>query len=292
MQKAFSESELILRKDGSVYHLGVRAEDLAQKVIIVGDPERVGNISSRFDSIRVKKSSREFHIHTGTLNSSEITVVSTGIGVDNIDIVINEIDAAVNINPDTRTLNDDIKSFQFLRLGTSGALNAEIRLHDVVASAAAIGMDGVPYFYNYNFSEEEQSLAATFQSSVNWPVELAKPYAVYASSRLLDKFSDIYNHKGITITANGFYGPQNRQLRAPLKRSDLENAYSSFRCNGLEVTNFEMETSGIYALSKMLNHEHLTMCVILANRINKEFSSAPDEAVNKLIDSSLESFSI
>ncbi len=291
MEKYFSESELILRPDNSVYHLGVKGEDIADTVIIVGDPERVSLISKKFDSIRVTKFSREFCIHTGIISGVELTVVSTGIGVDNIDIVVNELDAAVNIDPLTRKVNSTLRKLKFLRLGTSGALRPEIKLHDIVCSSAAIGMDGVPHFYEFNFSEEELSLVRKFKAEVKWPDLLAEPYAVFASSELLDQFLGVYNHQGITITANGFYGPQNRELRGKLRFTELENSYRSFSYKDKLVTNFEMETAGIYALSKMLGHEHLTLCVILANRANKEFSEDPSTAVNFLINSVLDTLS-
>ena len=287
MEKYFSESELILRPDNSVYHLGVKGEDLADTIIIVGDPERVSLITSRFDSVRFSTSSREFCIQTGFFNSKEITVVSTGIGVDNIDIVINELDAAVNIDSSTRKVNKNLRKLNFLRLGTSGALNPSIKLHDIVCSEAAIGMDGVPHFYDFEFSDKETTIAREFSDQSGWPDKVASPYAVLASESLLNKFKDVYDHRGITITANGFYGPQNRELRGRLRNPQIEENYRNFSSLGMSVTNFEMETAGIYALSKMLGHSHLTLCVILANRINKEFSSNPESAVNSLIDKAL-----
>lgn len=291
MEKYFSESELILRPNQSVYHLGVKGEDLADDIIIVGDPERVSLITSRFDSVRFSAASREFCIQTGMYRSKEFSVVSTGIGVDNIDIVINELDAAVNINPTTRKVNPVLRKLNFLRLGTSGALNSEIKLHDIVCSAAAIGMDGVPHFYDFEFSNDEVTMANNFAKDCGWPEKVASPYAVMATKSLLDKFEGVFDHKGITITANGFYGPQNRELRGRLRNPEIENNYRVFSSHGMNVTNFEMETAGIYALSKMLGHSHLTLCVILANRINREFSSNPELAVNLLIDSALDNLS-
>lgn len=286
MNKKFSDSELILREDGSVYHLGVVAADVADNVIIVGDPDRVEMISSRFDEVSVRKSSREFCVHTGLLNGKKLTVISTGIGVDNIDIVINELDAAVNINPETREVNPSLRKLNFIRLGTSGAMQPDIDLHDVVCSAAAIGMDGVPHFYQIDWTNSESDLVDRFSEECSWPAELARPYAVEASEELLRKFSDVYTHKGITVTANGFYGPQNRQLRVPLRIQKFED-YKKFEWEGMRVTNFEMETAGIYALSKSLGHAHVTLCVILANRSRKLFSSNPQKAVESLIDKAL-----
>ena len=288
MKRKFSESELILRKDGSVYHLGVLGHELADDIIIVGDPERVQLISDRFDSISVKKASREFCVHTGILKGKTLTVVSTGIGVDNIDIVINELDAAVNINPNTREENETLRTLNFLRLGTSGAMIEDINLHDIVGSAAAIGMDGVPHFYDISWSESELDLVECFKKSCSWPKKLAEPYGVLASNVLIEKFSKIIDHKGITLTANGFYGPQNRELRVPLKIG-LIDQYKQFTWSGYKMTNFEMETAGIYALSKSLGHSHLTLCTILANRTQKMFSSDPLAAVNNLINKALES---
>ncbi|MFK7757424.1 MAG: nucleoside phosphorylase [Flavobacteriales bacterium] len=292
MSERFSESELILRPDSTVYHLGVRGEDIADRVIIVGDPERVALISERFDAVRFRVASREFCIHTGVLNGIELTVISTGIGVDNIDIVINELDAAVNIDPISRTVNAKLRKLKFLRLGTSGALNSSIDIHSVVCSEAAIGMDGVPHFYNVPYEPQELKMVEAFKSHTHWSEKLAEPYAVLASKSLLDQFNDVFDYKGITITANGFYGPQNRQLRGRLSFPDLESRYQTFKLNHMAVTNFEMETSGIYALSKMLGHEHLTLCVILANRIKKQFSKSPEKAVSHLIDKALNTLTI
>ena len=288
MKKTFGESELILRPDGSVYHLGVTGSEIADKVIIVGDPERVEQISSRFDRIDVKKASREFCIHTGKLNGTDLTVISTGIGVDNIDIVINELDAAANINPTTRKENDTLRRLEFVRLGTSGALSPDINLHDVVCSKAAIGMDGVPHFYDFEFSAAEKKLASAFKKECEWPDTLAFPYAVYASGHLVEKMKETVDHFGITVTANGFYGPQNRELRIPIRRN-FYDTFQNFQHGGLRITNFEMETAGIYALSEMLGHSHVTLCVILANRVRKEFSKDPSVAVNLLIDKALNS---
>lgn len=280
---AIPESQLILQKDGSVYHLGVRGEDIADTVLIVGDPERVPIISALFDSIRLRKENREFVIHTGAWQGQAITVLSSGIGVDNIDILINELDAAVNIDPDTRTPRSDLRSLRLIRIGTCGSLREDIPVGSFIASAFAIGFDGVPWHYLGEMDQEEAEMAAAFRSHTQWAEELARPYCARADQDLLEHIG-AGMVQGVTLTANGFYGPQNRSLRLPLSDDQRMERVRSFSHAGWKASNFEMECAGIYALSGMLGHRALTCCVVLANRYREEFSSDPESSIKGLIN--------
>lgn len=284
--ESIPESQLILNADGSVYHLGITGEQIADTVIVVGDPERVPNITRRFDSVFYRRAGREFVVHTGRVGQREVTVLSTGIGVDNIDIVINELDAAVNIDPATRAPREKLRQLDILRLGTCGALREEIEVGSVIASAYALGYDGVPWHYAAEPDPEESALMEAFITHTAWPQQLARPYCAKASSPLLDQFARDYIH-GITVTANGFYGPQNRSLRLPLADSGRMERVRSFAFGDYKATNFEMECAGIYALAGMLNHRALTTCVVLANRYRERFSKDPQHEVNSLIDKTL-----
>lgn len=281
------ESQLILNPDQSVYHLRVRSEHIADTIIVVGDPERVSNITSRFDHLKHVISSREFVIHTGTYKGKLLTVLSTGIGVDNIDIVINELDAAVNIDPETRKPHSKLRHLRIIRLGTCGTLRSEVPIGSFIASAYAIGFDGVPWHYDMEMLADEMECAERFSDHVDWPHELAKPYCAKADKVMLNTIGEGMIH-GITITANGFYGPQGRSLRLPLRDASLLERIRSFQFNHYQATNFEMECAGLYALSSLLSHRVLTCCVVLANRYNEEFTGDPSKAVNALIDVVLE----
>lgn len=283
---AFAPSELILREDGSVYHLGIRSEHIADTVIVVGDPDRVAIISDYFDEVDHKVSGREFTVHTGTLKGTRLTVLSTGIGVDNIDIVVNELDAAVNIDPETRRVNPELRKLRILRLGTSGSLHEEVRIGDYLGSAYAIGMEGVPFHYQARFEEDEVQMAAAFKVYTEWDPQLAHPYAVRSGSELKALFGDSVKH-GITLTANGFYAPQGRALRLPLATPDYHDRIRGFRSQDFSLTNFEMECAGLYALGAMLGHDVFTVCVILADRGGKEFHPSPSTAITGLIEHAL-----
>jgi len=287
--KAIAESELILRQDGSLYHLGIRPEQVASKIIIVGDPERVPTISSMFDTVECKISGREFVVHTGEVFGKRITVVSSGIGVDNIDIVINELDAAVNIDLETRLVKAEITSLDIVRIGTSGAMQADIPVGSFVSSTFAFALDGVPHTYSCSFSEEEENLMAALKQNFNWLDINPNLYVVKSSNELLQRIA-FDTTQGITATANGFYGPQGRTLRLQSNMEQNIDAYAGFVHNGLRITNFEMESAGIYALSSMLGHQALTVCAILANRSTKEFHNNPSASVESLIRLVLERF--
>lgn len=280
-------SQLILRPDNSVYHLGVQGSDIADTVLVVGDPERVPLISGRFDFIDRKISGREFVIHTGVYKSKPVTVLSTGIGVDNIDIVINELDAAVNVDPITRRVNEQMRTLNIIRLGTCGALREDVPIGTVVASTYAIGYDGVPWHYGAEMTSLESELTARFELATNWPNVFAKPYCAACDEGLLRRIGHDFEH-GITFTANGFYGPQNRSVRLPLRDDSMMDKLRTIECHGYRATNFEMECAGIYALASMLGHKALTCCVVLANRYAEQFTIDPEKEVNRLIDAVLE----
>lgn len=276
------ESELILNKDGSIFHLHLRPENIADTVILVGDQDRVDMISNYFDKIEFEVQNREFKTHTGIYNGKRISVVSTGIGTDNIDIVINELDAICNIDLTTRMVKSAHKKLSFVRIGTSGALQGDIPVDTPVATQKSIGFDGLLNFYakRETFSDNEAEKA--FLKHTEWNSKLAIPYFVDASETLLQKVAfDMI--KGYTISAPGFYGPQGRVLRLPLVDDSLNEKITSFRHNGLQINNYEMESSAIYGLSKLLGHEALTICNIIANRIRKEYSPDYKKAIEKLV---------
>jgi uridine phosphorylase len=277
-----SDSELILNDDGSVYHLQLHGHQIADTVIIVGDPDRVETISSRFDTIEFTKRVREFCTHTGSFNGKRITVVSSGIGVDNIDILINELHAAINVDPITRQVRDEIRKLDIVRLGTCGTMQSDIPVGSYVSSAFAIGTDGVPWHYNAEMTQEEERLAEAFHLHCNWPKRFAYPYCSAGTTELLELFD--FAQSGITLTANGFYAPQQRQVNIELSHPELLGLYKTFTHSGFRMINFEMECAGIYALSTMLGHKCVTVCAILANRALGEFSDDPSGVVDKLID--------
>lgn len=283
----FAETELILTEDKRVYHINLKAEDIADTVIVVGDQGRVAQISAFFSKIDFKTEHREFVTHTGLYNGKRITVLSTGIGTDNIDIVMNELDAAVNINPETRELNQKLRSLNIVRFGTSGALQGDIPVNGIVVSSHGIGLDGLLNFYEGWRDVNETEISDAFIKHVNWQSNLPYPYCVKGSETLLNKFAS-GNHVGITATAPGFYGPQGREIRLKASSKNLNDLLTSFNHNGLRITNFEMETSALYGLGKMLGHNCLTACVIIANRVQKEFTKDYKKSVELLIENSLE----
>ncbi len=283
------DSELILRADRSLYHLGIRSEHIANKVIIVGDPERVSLISDLFDRVDFRIAGREFVVHTGEVFGKRITVVSSGIGVDNIDIVINELDAAVNIDIETRLVREKLTSLEIVRIGTSGSMHADISVGSFVSSAYAFAIDGVPYSYSCTFSENEKALMEHLKRNFSWLESNHNLYTAQASDELLKRIAHD-TVQGITATANGFYGPQGRSVRLQSNMEKNIDSYAAFRHKGLRITNFEMESAGIYALATMLGHKPLTVCAILANRVVKEFHNNPSASVQSLIRLVLERF--
>jgi len=276
-----AETELILTPEKKIYHLNLSKEEIANNILLVGDPDRVELISSNFDKIEYKIQNREFVTHTGTLKGKRISAISTGIGTDNIDIAINELDALVNIDFDTRTINPDKKSLNLIRLGTSGALQANIEVDTFLASSFGLGFDNVAHFYSKTKVIEEE-MGKLYSKHANWPKELSSPYIVKASESLFSLFADLPS--GITATAPGFYGPQGRTLRLSPSIADLHEKMGSFNFNNHQITNFEMETSALYYLGQTLGHNTLTICAIIGNRLNKKYSKDYKRTVEKMID--------
>jgi uridine phosphorylase len=276
-----AETELILTPENKIYHLNLSKDEIANDIILVGDPDRVSIISNKFDSIEHKIQNREFVTHTGILNGKRISVIATGIGPDNIDIVVNELDALVNIDFKTRTINKKKKTLNLIRLGTSGALQKDIEVDSFLASSFGLGLDNIAHFYE---SEEiiEQEMSSKYKQHANWPENLSNPYIVKASDNLLSLFPDV--KKGITATAPGFYGPQGRTLRLNPSITNLHEKMESFKYKENRITNFEMETSALYYLGQSLGHYTLTICAIIANRLTKEYSKDYKKTVEKMID--------
>jgi len=280
-------SELILHPDGRIYHLNLKSDDLADTIILVGDPGRVEVVSSFFDTIEYKGQNREICTHTGTLNKKRLTVLSTGMGTDNIDIVVNELDALVNIDLKERKPKNTHTSLDIIRLGTSGALQPDIPLNSFVMSDYGLGIDGLLNFYQAKDEVIDQKLTDAFIDQMNWPNSFAKPYAVRSSKKLQQKMGNGFVH-GITATAPGFYGPQGRVLRLGLSYPDINENLHKFNFENNKIVNFEMETSALYGLGKMLGHETLTICVAIANRfnhkINKDYKSAIVELIKLVLN--------
>ncbi len=285
--KKIAESELILNPDGSVYHLKLKPENISENIIVVGDQGRVETISKHFDSIECKIQNREFLTHTGVYNNKRITALSTGIGTDNIDIVINELDALVNIDLENRTIKENLSSLNIVRLGTSGALQADIPVDSFVMSEYGLGFDGLLNFYQTDKDIYHQDITEAFMAHTKWEGILPRPYVVKASEALMQKLGAGLT-KGITATASGFYGPQGRQLRIVPADPFLNEKMMAFGFNGHRITNFEMETSALYGLGKILGHNTLTICTIIANRANGTYSSQYKQTVEKMVQMTLD----
>jgi uridine phosphorylase len=265
------KTELITNSDGSIFHLNLLPGDISDKIIIVGDPGRVDMIASMFDSIRVRKENREFRTVTGTFEHHELTVISSGIGTDNIDIVMNELDALVNIDLKTGIPKPEPVSLTIIRLGTSGGLRADIPAGSCVMAETAIGFDGLLHFYSGYDWLLDTNLTDALTEYLEWPDTLAYPYAVKASKELIELFQGEGFIKGITISAPGFYAPQGRHLRLETFDSEINDKLSHFNFMGRTISNYEMESSAIYGLSGLLGHKALTICVIIGNRVTGEF---------------------
>jgi uridine phosphorylase len=282
-----AESELIINDRGAIYHLDVKPAELAENIITVGDPDRVKEVSKHFDKIEIQRQHREFVTHTGTLGNKRISVVSTGIGPDNVDIVLNELDALVNIDFESRTINPDLKQLNIIRIGTSGSLQADIPVDSFVASTHGLGIDNLMNFYLHENNEEEQQLLQAFVTQTQLHSGFSNPYIAGAAASLMRHFVEGY-HQGITVTCPGFYGPQGRVLRLGISNPNLIDRLTEFEFGKHRITNFEMETSAIYGLGKALHHNCLSLSAIVANRIHKNFSSGGGALVEKLIIKSLE----
>ena len=265
--RRIEESELIINKDGSIFHLNIKPENLDDDIILVGEPGIVEVVAEYFDSIEVKKSNREFHTITGLYNNKRISVISTGIGTDNIDIVVNELDALVNIDFESRTVNAKLRKLNLIRIGTTGGLQEHLNVDSFILSKMACGFDGLLNFYANRNEICNLNIEEQFKEHCNWNSSLASPYFVESSDFLREKFNDL--SAGITISAPGFYGPQGRILRLNTQDLQLNEKISAFRYNGDYFSNFEMECSAIYGLSKLLGHEALTICALIANRLIK-----------------------
>lgn len=282
-----SDTDLILNSDGSAYHLHIRNEHIADHVIVVGDQSRVEQISKHFDKLEVKIQNREFLTHTGRVGKNRITVLSTGIGTDNIDIAVNELDAAINIDPKTRQVRAVQRKLNIIRIGTSGALQADIPVGSFVISEFGLGFDGLIHYYNYEFNELERVLVDKIVQHLKLTKELSTPYVCKGSELLINKLGEGMI-SGITATASGFYGPQGRKLRLQLKDPGIEDRLGNFSYQNYRITNFEMETSALYGLGSMLGHDCCTCCAVIANRIRQEFSKDYHKDIDKLIQTVLE----
>lgn len=280
-------SELIINNRGAIYHINCRPEEIAQTIITVGDPDRVKEVSKHFDRIECKNQHREFITHTGYLGKKRITVTSTGIGPDNIDIVMNELDALANIDLATRTVKDTLTSLHIIRVGTSGSLQKEIPVDSFVASTHGLGIDNLLNFYKHQNNEEEKQLLHAFNTHTQLHQGISEPYITGAGIMLLKEFVHHF-HQGITVTCPGFYGPQGRVLRMGLSHPQLIDRLTSFHFGNHRISNFEMETAAIYGLGKILGHHCVSLSAIVANRITKEFSKDGDAAVEKLIKQTLD----
>ncbi len=284
---AIAESELILNPDGSIYHLNLKPEHLAETVIIVGDPDRVDRVTQYFDTIEFKISKREFHTQTGTYQGKRLTVLSTGIGTDNIDIVFNELDALVNIDLKTREIKKSHTPLNIIRVGTSGAIQSEIPLDSFIVSELAIGFDSLLHFYNSKSIQFPQ-ISEPLVKHLDWDTNKSTPYVVSFDKKLGRHMQSDQTRKGFTITNVGFYGPQGRVLRLETSDSLLNEKIASFSYADKKITNLEMETAGIYGMAKLLGHRAVSMNAMIANRETGQFSNNPKKTVDKLIKYTLD----
>ena len=280
--KYYAETELVLNSKKQVYHLGLSANNLAHKIILVGDQDRVSMVSEFFEKIEHKSQHREFVCHTGIYKGKRISVISTGIGTDNIDIVINELDALVNIDLENRIENEEKISLEIIRIGTCGILQENIPVHSYILSSHACGFDNVAHFYKINFSAFELDLAQKINNFLDFPKSI-QTYFSSANEDLVSRLSSKDTHIGITVTSSGFYGPQGRTLRIPTHTQDIHLLLAKFIEKDLKILNFEMESSALFALGKELGHRCATICLGIANRPNLEFSSDSKAEMQKLI---------
>lgn len=276
------ESDLILNPDGSIYHLQLRPEEIPDLVLLTGDPDRIHKISDHFDSMEFKRQNREFLSHAGTLKGKKMLALSTGIGPDNIDIVMNELDALINIDLKSRQPNPNRRSLTIVRLGTSGTIHADIPVGTLVVASHGMGMDGSLHYYRRLVDVTDHELTREFIRQTNWPAFLPKPYIIPGTPALIQKISS-KGILGITVTASGFYGPQGRELRLRSSFPGMIDALARFSYKNHRIVNFEMETSSLYGLGAMLGHQVASICVLLANRVTGEYSRSAGEDEEKLI---------
>ena len=291
MNRAIPASQLVLNDEGTVYHLALHPEELADDVILVGDPGRADMIASYFEKIEVKRQNRELWSRTGYYNGKRITVLPTGMGTDNLDIVMNELDTLANIDLKTRMPKEEHRSLNLIRLGTSGALQEEIPVEDsYVATRYAIGLDGLIYFYEKNHEVNEIAMRDAFIDQMEYPKDLPLPYVVEGSRTLFERLGQGY-YEGITATAPGFYGPQGRTLRMQLSYPENNRKMEAFHYQGWKICNFEMESSALYGLGKMMGHNCLTICAVIANRVSEKFCIDYHPYIEKLVVTTLDRLS-
>lgn len=282
------QSELILNNDGTIFHLHLKPENIADNILLVGDQARVETVAGFFEKVEFSAKNREFRTVTGWYNGQKFSVISTGIGTDNIDIVLNELDALVNIDLNTRQIKKEKKSLSIVRIGTSGSLQEDIPVNASVVAKKSIGFDGMLNFYANREQHCDLPFEKAFKQFTGWNDSLPTPYVVDSSKNLFSRFGDKQFLKGVTISAPGFYGPQGRVLRLPLAMPQLNQLLNKFRFEGLKITNFEMESSAIYGLSKMLGHQALTVCLIIANRVTGQANENYRPEMKKLIKTVLD----
>ncbi|MEO8583086.1 MAG: nucleoside phosphorylase [Flavitalea sp.] len=284
-----AESELIINQRGAIYHLNLKPEEIAHTIFTVGDPGRVPQVSKYFDSIEHTSEHREFITHTGYIGKKRLSVVSSGIGTDNIDIVMNELDALVNIDFNTRTIHPNLTALNVIRIGTCGSLQNDIPIDSFVASTHGLGIDNLLHFYQFNNHEEEKHLLQAFITQTQLHHHLSFPYITGGAPSLIKHFVNGFNH-GITVSCPGFYGPQGRILRLGLSQPELVAKLSLFSIGHHRICNFEMETSAIYGLGRLLSHQCLSLNAVVANRVTRAFSSNAPDTIDKLIKTALETF--
>ena len=286
MSTRIAESELIINERGAIYHLDVRPDELATTIITVGDPDRVAQVTRHFDSVEFKRNHREFVTHTGYIGKKRVSVVSTGIGTDNVDIVLNELDALVNIDFETRTIKSHLQKLNLVRIGTSGSLQKEVPVDSFLVSTHGLGVDNLLNFYENTTGADEQAILNAFIEQTHLNSKVAAPYISICGQSLLPHFQNGFHH-GITVTCPGFYGPQGRVLRLGINNPKFIDSLTHFEYAGNRISNFEMETAGLYGLGKLLGHEVLSLNAIMANRITGEFSKNPTATMYSLINRTL-----
>ena len=288
MPKFFAESELIINGDGSIFHLHVKPEQLADKVILVGDPGRVSLVASHFDSKECDIESREFHTITGTYQGKRISVVSTGIGCDNIDIVLNELDALANIDFKTRTEKEQLRQLTLVRIGTCGGLQEYTPVGTFIASEKSIGFDGLLNFYSGRNEACDLPFEEAFKQHMQWNPQLCAPYVIDADKETLERIAGDEMVRGVTIACGGFFGPQGRELRIPLADPKQNEKVESFEYNGYRITNFEMESSALAGLARLMGHKAVTCCMVIANRraknVNANYKNSIDELIKLVLE--------
>lgn len=290
MKTYFAPSELLINEDGSVYHLHVKPEQLADKIIVVGDPARVDLIASYFDDVECQIVSREFHTTTGTYRGKRISIISTGIGCDNVDIVLNEIDALANIDFQTRETKDRLHSFEIVRIGTCGGLQPDTPIGTYICSEVSIGFDGLLNFYQGRNAVCDLPMERALLNHLGWSGNMCcpAPYAIHSDKELVERIARTDMKRGITVACGGFFGPQGRQLRIPLADPHQNEKIGSFEYDGLRITNYEMESSALAGLSRLLGHRATTVCLVIANRVAQEANTDYKKLMNNLIQMVLE----